>query len=99
LPQGFDAHYKHVRKATAARGTEVLEFQVQEGWEPLCKFLGKDIPKEPFPHINEGNSVIFMNKMMLMARTMAITKRGIKYVVLPLAVTGAALWWLKERFI
>lgn len=29
-----------------------LEWTVQDGWEPLCKFLGKDIPDEPFPHTN-----------------------------------------------
>jgi len=23
-----------------------------EGWEPLCKFLGKPIPEHPFPHAN-----------------------------------------------
>lgn len=23
------------------------------GWEPLCKFLGKPIPDQPFPHKND----------------------------------------------
>jgi len=27
---------------------------VKEGWEPLCKFLGKDIPEKPFPRKNIG---------------------------------------------
>lgn len=31
---------------------QLLEWKVQDGWEPLCKFLGKDIPDEPFPHVN-----------------------------------------------
>lgn len=30
----------------------LLEWNVQEGWEPLCQFLDKDIPDEPFPHVN-----------------------------------------------
>lgn len=34
-----------------------LEFQVKEGWDPLCKFLGAEkCPSkdgEPFPHIND----------------------------------------------
>ncbi|CAK8690871.1 uncharacterized protein LOC143450106 [Clavelina lepadiformis] len=25
-----------------------------EGWEPLCAFLGKEVPSEPFPHRNIG---------------------------------------------
>lgn len=32
----------------------LLEWKVEDGWEPLCKFLGKPIPDEPFPHVNTG---------------------------------------------
>lgn len=32
----------------------LLEVELGSGWEPLCKFLGKPIPKEPFPHVNEA---------------------------------------------
>jgi sulfotransferase family protein len=33
---------------------EVLVFNVKEGWAPLCKFLGVDIPQNiPFPKLNE----------------------------------------------
>ena len=34
---------------------KVLEFDVSQGWEPLCTFLGKPIPNEPFPNINDSN--------------------------------------------
>jgi hypothetical protein len=27
----------------------LLVFDVDEGWEPLCSFLGRDVPDEPFP--------------------------------------------------
>ena len=30
----------------------LLEWKVQDGWEPLCKFLGKEVPEGKFPHIN-----------------------------------------------
>jgi hypothetical protein len=30
----------------------LLVFDVAEGWEPLCAFLGKPVPAEPFPHLN-----------------------------------------------
>lgn len=30
----------------------LLEWTVEDGWEPLCEFLGKLVPDEPFPHIN-----------------------------------------------
>ena len=30
----------------------LLIFWLGDGWEPLCKFLGKSVPKEPFPNRN-----------------------------------------------
>ncbi|ROW16233.1 hypothetical protein VPNG_01971 [Cytospora leucostoma] len=30
----------------------LLEWTVEDGWEPLCKFLDKPVPDEPFPHAN-----------------------------------------------
>jgi hypothetical protein len=31
----------------------LLVYKVTEGWEPLCDFLGKPIPTEPFPYTNK----------------------------------------------
>lgn len=32
-------------------------FEVKDGWEPLCKVLGKKIPEGiPFPHINDSEA-------------------------------------------
>lgn len=30
----------------------MLKYEFGSGWEPLCKFLGKELPDEPFPHCN-----------------------------------------------
>lgn len=32
----------------------LLVFNVKEGWAPLCRFLGKEIPDVPFPHANDS---------------------------------------------
>jgi hypothetical protein len=34
----------------------LLEYNVKEGWEPLCKFLGKGVPKGDFTRLNDGPS-------------------------------------------
>ena len=34
----------------------LLEWYIEDGWEPLCKFLGKPVPDVPFPHANAANS-------------------------------------------
>ena len=44
----------------------LLEFKLEQGWEPLCHFLGDEIPQTPFPHINETTS--FKAKMSCMKK-------------------------------
>ncbi len=46
----FRKRTEDVRAALPA--SRVLVFDVAEGWGPLCAFLGKDVPDEPFPHHN-----------------------------------------------
>ncbi|MFO1075599.1 MAG: sulfotransferase [Geminicoccaceae bacterium] len=40
-------HEAEVRRAIAPE--RLLAFDVAEGWAPLCRFLGAEIPKTPFP--------------------------------------------------
>ncbi|KAJ7843486.1 hypothetical protein B0H13DRAFT_1497239, partial [Mycena leptocephala] len=40
-------HYARVRRAVAKE--RLFEFEVKEGWGPLCSFLGKGVPAEKFP--------------------------------------------------
>ncbi len=51
----YRAHYKNVRNITPPE--RLLEFKLSDGWEPLCKFLGKPVPDVPFPHVNDTNWV------------------------------------------
>ena len=46
----FRRRSEEVRAALPA--DRLLVFDVSEGWGPLCAFLGKDVPDEPFPHHN-----------------------------------------------
>ncbi len=52
----FNAHIEAVRQRVPA--DRLLVFQVQDGWEPLCEFLGHEVPDEPFPHLNEGDATL-----------------------------------------
>jgi hypothetical protein len=31
---------------------ELLVFESSQGWEPLCRFLGKEVPEAPYPSVN-----------------------------------------------
>jgi hypothetical protein len=36
---------------------QLLEFNVKEGWGPLCRFLAVQVPDVPFPNINERKGI------------------------------------------
>jgi hypothetical protein len=53
LREGFIRHNEQVRSMVPK--DNLLEFTPDMGWEPLCKYLGKPIPEEPYPYVNEGS--------------------------------------------
>lgn len=50
----YRQHNERVRQSIAP--DRLLEFNVQQGWQPLCEFLGFDVPQSNFPHLNSGVS-------------------------------------------
>lgn len=51
----YAAHNAMVKRVVPRE--RLLLFKLEEGWEPLCKFLGKPIPEVPFPKVNETAAV------------------------------------------
>ena len=47
----FNQHNEEVKQRVPA--DKLLVYNVKEGWEPLCAFLGVDVPNTPFPHVND----------------------------------------------
>ncbi len=47
----FERHIEEVKAAIPA--DRLLVYEVREGWEPLCAFLGVPVPDEPFPREND----------------------------------------------
>jgi len=46
----FEAHNEAVKREIPAE--RLLVYEVAAGWGPLCAFLGRPVPDEPFPHVN-----------------------------------------------
>ncbi len=44
------AHYAEIRRLVPQE--RLLECHIENGWEPLCKFLGEEVPSIPFPCSN-----------------------------------------------
>jgi len=47
----YEQHCEHVRSCISPE--RLLEFDVREGWKPLCDFLNVPVPDVPFPRAND----------------------------------------------
>lgn len=64
LANAFQAHIAAVKSAIPA--SQLLVFQVKDGWEPLCAYLGLPVPDGPFPRTNDRSE--FWDKVSGAAR-------------------------------
>lgn len=56
LIERYDRHNAEVEHYFRGRSQDLLivDWEQAGGWKELCEFLGKNIPREPFPHANKG---------------------------------------------
>ncbi|MBV9786571.1 MAG: sulfotransferase family protein [Chloroflexi bacterium] len=47
----FNRHNAEVQRVVPPE--RLLVYDVKQGWEPLCAFLGVPVPDKPFPHLND----------------------------------------------
>ena len=50
----FERHNAEVERTIPK--ARLLVYEVGQGWEPLCTFLGAPVPSEPFPRLNDRES-------------------------------------------
>ncbi len=53
----FERHNDAVRQTVPA--DRLLEYDVRQGWQPLCAFLEVPVPPGPFPHLNAGKRALY----------------------------------------
>jgi hypothetical protein len=53
----FERHNDTVRKVVPE--DRLLEYDVRQGWKPLCEFLGVPVPAKKFPHLNAGKRALY----------------------------------------
>ena len=54
--------FSPTRMFVTRHGHSLLDFQVQDGWGPLCAFLDKDVPNKDFPRVNSSQEVNILFK-------------------------------------
>ncbi|MBW2313855.1 MAG: sulfotransferase family protein [Deltaproteobacteria bacterium] len=59
----FEAHNEEVKRTVPAE--RLLVFEASQGWEPLCRVLGVDVPAEPYPRVNSTDD--FKQRMRAIA--------------------------------
>lgn len=54
--QAYDAYHERVDRYFLTRGADLqrVDICVGEGWGPICEFLGRPVPKLPFPWVRPG---------------------------------------------
>lgn len=84
----YRQHNNYVKQTVPA--DRLLVFDVRDGWEPLCRFLGVPVPQANFPHKNksgtEVSSIITQSRMSDRIKREAITFTVILFLLLTAAV-------------
>lgn len=68
MVQFFEKHVEGVKQFVPA--DRLLIYNVIEGWQPLCDFMGVAVPQQPFPHENSGSGFKeFATKLLARVRS------------------------------
>lgn len=92
LREGFLAHYAHIRSVVSP--SNLLEFHSENGWGPLCEFLDKDVPEEPYPHSNEGSYTADMHWSAMLNRSAYVLRKAMT-ILMPITIVAVAAWWAR----
>ncbi|TAL81424.1 MAG: hypothetical protein EPN75_04420 [Beijerinckiaceae bacterium] len=86
------ARYKeHIEEVKAAVPADrLLIFSVDQGWEPLCAFLGVPAPEEPFPKVNDRAAI---------KKAIAGMTRGAYTILTCMALVAAVVIYLIAHFL
>lgn len=86
LRQLHDRHHAMVR-AKVPQG-QLLEYRMSEGWEPLCRFLERPVPREQFPWGNDAAEF----KNLLRERRLRTVKEAAKIGWMYLVAAVVMIW-------
>jgi hypothetical protein len=78
-------YQQHIEDVKAAVPPDrLLVFTVDQGWEPLCRFLGVAVPATPFPNVNDRTEI---------KKVIAGLTRGAYVILAGLAVALLLVIW------
>ncbi|KAJ5279590.1 hypothetical protein N7478_004962 [Penicillium angulare] len=72
----------------------LLEWYVEDGWEPLCKFLDKPVPDEPFPRTNTPGNFAGRKENLIKSRFFRVLRN---MFLTTATLAGITTWELSDR--
>ena len=82
----WERHVKYLKRVVPEH--RLFFFDVKEGWEPLCKVLGKKVPDVEFPRINDGRAIEELTKRFIVN---GLVRWGV--AILTLAAGVGSVWY------
>lgn len=93
----YSRHYAELEAELREQGRPWLDWTVEDGWEPLCEFLGKPVPDVEFPNENNVDSFA-QRRAKLHAARIARARRNMRLtgIVLVAVFVIMAAWTLRK---
>ncbi|KJX97675.1 hypothetical protein TI39_contig473g00004 [Zymoseptoria brevis] len=97
----YTEHYASIRRLLADQPERLLNFEMEEGWGPLCEFLEQPVPDVKFPRVNEaaihGEMVmVVMTKIMRSIVGKLMGRGGLLILVIVLVILVFWVWVLRS---
>ena len=103
MEKNYRVHINNVRKVVPEK--QLLVLNINDGWEPLCKFLDKPVPDREFPFENrtgdktkKNNFIekyVFQSPIMLEAQQ-SFRKNVFVYIFCPTAAALLGVYYLRK---
>jgi hypothetical protein len=82
----WDRHVEYLKRVVPE--DRLVWYDVKDGWQPLCRVLGKEVPDVEFPRINDSKAIEELAKKMVVRGLM---RWG---MVIGGSVGVLGWWWL-----
>jgi hypothetical protein len=84
----WDRHVEYLKRVVPE--DRLVWFDVKEGWEPLCRVLGKEVPDTEFPRINDSRAIEELAKRMVVR---GMVRWGMLFGSVGVGALG--WWWIR----
>ena len=96
--QLYHSHYANIENECRRQGRTWLTWTVEDGWDPLCRFLRKPEPDVPFPHGNESGAFAKKRETIHHHRRVTAQRNMIIAGFLLTATVAALMFLCKDAF-